>query len=375
MPRMKVAFLASTLKLGGAERITGEISRRLPGHGIDPVWAILKEPGPEGEKLKARGIPLVSGLARSRIDPLAVVKLNRLFRREKVDAAYCLDHQNAAVLGSMAARAAGVSRLFLAIHTTGLWGGRSSLPAGIRKVIPSFSRIIAVAEGQKRYLVEKERIEPDRIVVIRNGIDLQRYAATDERIRRGGELRAALGAGPATFVIGIVAALRPEKAHEVLLLAVRKLFVGGRDVVVVIVGDGPERRRLEEFVRARRFESAVRFLGARDDVEDLLQAFDVVVLSSHPQVETLPLAVMEAMAAGRPVVATRVGSVEELVEDNVTGCLVPPGPSVELEGALKRLQDDPPLRRAFGARAAERARDFDIDGTVRRTAALLKGEL
>src|SRR5512140_903092 len=328
MRAMRVVFLASTLKLGGAERVTGEISKRLVAHDISVTWALMRDPGSEGERLAATGLEVVSGLGRSRLSPLAAVRLRRLLRDRGAEALYCLDHQNAVVTGAMAAELAGIGRRFIAIHTTGLWAGGASghshgLPSGIRRTIPSFTRVIAVAESQARFLRETEGIPLDRLVVIRNGIDLSRFEPTPERIARGRALRAALAEENAPL-IGIVAALRPEKGHDILFQAMESLLSDFPRLRLIVVGEGDEHLKLEARAAQLRISPAVRFLGARDDVGDLLHAFDLVVLSSHASVETLPLAVIEAMAAGRPVVATRVGSVGELIEDGVNGLLVPP---------------------------------------------------
>ncbi len=370
---MRVVFLASTLKLGGAERITGEVSRRLAGRGVDVLWALLKEPGPEGERLRESGLHLIPDLGRLKIDPLAPFRLAKVFRTHRADALYCLDHQNAVVTGALAARQAKVPRTFVAVHTTGLWGNRPSLPAGVRRALPGFTNVIAVADLQARYLVDREGVPAEKIAVIRNGIDLAAFRATEERRARGAELRAEILGGATGPLIGCVAALRPEKGHPVLFEALARLLAANPNIRLALVGDGAERGRLESLARDGKIDHAVTFLGARDDVADLHQAFDLVVLPSHPSVETLPLSLIEAMAAGRPVVATRVGSVEELVADGITGSLVAPLDVPSLAGALLRLCGDRRLRDEFGRKGVERAEAFDIAATVDGTLALMEG--
>lgn len=368
-----MVFLASTLRLGGAERVTGEVSRRLAKRGFDVTWALLREPGAEGERLRAAGLNVQAGLGGARISPAGVLRLLYLLRRTRPGALYCLDHQNAAVAGAMAVDWAGVPRRFLAVHTTGLWGGRPSLPRGIRLALPRFNRVIAVAEGQARYLAEREGVPAEKIAVVRNGIDLSAYRATPERAAQGRSLRDEILAGAGGPLLGVVAALRPEKGHELLLRALAAMAPAHPGARLALIGDGPEREPLAEKARRLGVAGAVSFLGARADVALLLQALDIVVLPSHPAVETLPLSLIEAMAAGRAVVATRVGSVDELVEDGTTGLLVPPGDPEALAAAIARLAGDPSLRDAQGRRGAERAGSFDIEATVDRTAALLTG--
>lgn len=372
---MNVVFIASTLKRGGAERITGEISSRLSNHGINVLWALLREPGAEGESIRKRGLEMVTRIGVSRfLNPMVVMRLQKVLTRHSAEAIYCLDHQNAVVTTALAAPLAGVKRRFLAVHTTGLWGNRPSLPAGVRNVLPSFTRVIAVARSQGRYLIEHEGVDPGRLVVIRNGIDLDLYAPTPERIARGKALRAGLAEGSTAPVIGVVAALRPEKGHALLFQAMERLLRVNTGLRLVLVGDGEERATLERLAATLRIAHAVTFLGDRDDVADLLQAFDLVVLASHPSVETLPLALIEAMAAGRAVVATRVGSVDEIVIDGVTGALVAPDDVASLSGAILRLVGDRLLREGYGRHGLEKAQEFTLDETVAQTAALLMGQ-
>lgn len=378
---MRVVFLASTLRVGGAERITGQVSEALARHGIESRWGLLREAGAEGEALRARGVPVESGLAPSRWAPHNVLRLAGWLRALHPGALYLLDHQNAVVAGVLAGRLAGIHRRLLAVHTTGLWSPdpavrRRSLPAGVRAVLPGITRVIAVAEAQAEYLERVEGVPRDRLVVIRNGIDVGAFAVTPERGERAARLRAGLlPEAPAGPVLMVVAALRPEKGHDVLFEALATLRRPCPGLVLLLVGDGPERAALETAAAERGLGAQVRFLGNRNDVADLLPLADLVILPSHPAVETLPLSVMEAMAAGRAVVATRVGSVAELVEDGVTGRLVAPSDPDALRAALEPLLEDPELRARYGAAAARRAASFGLEATVARTADLLHGRL
>jgi glycosyltransferase involved in cell wall biosynthesis len=165
--------------------------------------------------------------------------------------------------------------------------------------------------------------------------------------------------------------LRPEKGHADLFSILNRPEGPLSRAHLVLVGEGAERSPLEAL--AARTPGRIHFLGARSDVADILPALDVVVLPSKPLVETLPLSVMEAMAAGRPVVATRVGALDELIEDGVTGRLVPPNDPAALATALADLLADQAERERLGAAAALRATQFDIETTVEAMTALLGG--
>jgi glycosyltransferase involved in cell wall biosynthesis len=166
-------------------------------------------------------------------------------------------------------------------------------------------------------------------------------------------------------VIGTVAVLRPEKALEGLLEAATLLAPRLPHLRVLIAGDGPERGRLEELSQSLGLGETVMFLGFRDDVPSVLATLDVAVFSSAS--EGSPLAVMEAMDAALPIVATRVGGVPDLIADGEHGFLVEPGDPAALAEAVTRALGDPAVAAEMGARARDlRRREFDIAVTVRR---------
>jgi len=177
----------------------------------------------------------------------------------------------------------------------------------------------------------------------------------------GTALRSLLGVGPATPIIGTVCSLRPQKAVDVLLAAAAMLIAEGSDLRLVIVGEGPERTRLERSTEEMGLAATVEFLGSRthEELPDILDAIDIAVSSSS--FEGMPLAIIEWMAAGKAIVATNVGGVPALIEDGVNGLLVNPGDPRQLAEAIARLLRDPQLRTALGTRAACRQRHtFDL---------------
>jgi glycosyltransferase involved in cell wall biosynthesis len=183
----------------------------------------------------------------------------------------------------------------------------------------------------------------------------------------GGAVRQELGIPKATPVIGTVCTLRPEKALEVLIESARILLQEFPALQVLIVGDGPEQTHLEAMVERLNLAGSVKFLGRRspEALPDILDAVDVGVLSSD--VEASPLSILEFMAAGKPVVATRVGGVPALVEDGSEGILVPPRDPTSLARATSTLLRDPDLRRRLGTNAQQRQRhEFNFDLMVRQ---------
>jgi len=367
---VRVGFFVSTLATGGAERQLEHIILNLDRASFAPFLYTLRAPGAIGDALIARGVPATTGLAPGRLPPPWLpIALARQLARDGIGCLYCLDHTNAVVLASAAAKLAGGLPLLVAVHTMGQWD-RPSLPRPIRAVLGGVTRLIAIAESQRDYLVNEEHIPRAKIVVIRNGIPPLDPATLPSKR----EARAALGLDAADGpVIGIVAMLRPEKGHEVFFDAARRLLEGSPRAVFLVVGDGPRRAELEAMVRGVGIAARVKFLGRRDDVPAVFRALDLSVLASHARVETLPLSQMEAMSLEVPVVATRVGALHELVEDGVEGRLVPPGDPVALAGAMAEMLGDPARLAAAGAAARRKVLGrFTIERVARETEALIR---
>jgi glycosyltransferase involved in cell wall biosynthesis len=179
----------------------------------------------------------------------------------------------------------------------------------------------------------RDPVASGRTTAIPYGVDLRRFAPRDRS-----HARAALGIPPERRVVGTVGLLKEQKAHTYLLQAAEQLAAHRDDVEWLIVGDGELRAQLEDEARARNVADRIRFLGQRDDVAEILTAFDVFALSST--YEGMCFAVAEALAAEVPVVATDVGGVSQSVVDGETGLLVPPRDPSALARSIERLLDD-----------------------------------
>jgi glycosyltransferase involved in cell wall biosynthesis len=211
-----------------------------------------------------------------------------------------------------------------------------------RLLAPITDAFIAVAEPHGRYLNQREGCPAAKVRVIPNGVDTERFRPR----RANSSLRRQLALAPDAPLVGIVAALRPEKNHELFLQAaalVRRELPHAR---MLVVGDGSRRAALEALSAELSLSDAVRFLGTRHDVPELLSLVDVAVLSSH--MEANPVSILEAMASEKPVVATRVGSVAETVLDGQTGYLVAPGDAAQLAQRVVSLLKDPAHAAAMG---------------------------
>jgi len=206
---------------------------------------------------------------------------------------------------------------------------------------------IADAEAVKDVLVRQDRILEQRITVVPIGVESHpKEMGAQWRART----RTELGVRPETIIVGNVARLVPFKGHEVLLDAVAEVVQQNSNVLFPIIGDGELLRSLQEQAAQLKIEPYVRFLGFRDNLQEIYPAFDIYTHSSRElAAEAFPLAILHALAAGLPVVCTEVGGIGMMVEDGVSGYLTPPESPHELAEALLKVIGDPQLRGLMGA--------------------------
>ncbi len=367
-----IFFLASTLVLGGAEKVVSALAMGLPRYGFKPHILCLRGLGRIGMELSERGVGAHFGLMHSKFDPGGFIRLNRLFRRERDTILYSLDHHDALFWGATASRGTGVRCRVTPVHSTGLWKKKGSFTFIDRLVLTRYDRVIALSNIHADYVARHSGIERSRIAIVNNGIDTERFKPVPSPEHRE-RIRESLSLAPDDYVVTIVAVLRPEKNHEMFLRAAARFRAGGGRGRFLIVGDGEEAGKLHGLTRELALDDIVRFMGVRDDIPSILAASDVSVLCSHPVVETFPLSVIEAMASGVPVVATAVGSIPEMIEDGSEGFIVPPGDVRALADALLLLRRDAGRRGEMGARARERAESlFSEDRMVEEHASLFR---
>lgn len=342
---LRVMFVHTFMPVGGAETLLVNLIRRLDRDRFIPEVCCLKFPGPLGEVI-GEEVALFSHLLRGKYDLRVLPKLTRLLKRRKIDAVVTVGAGDRMFWGRLAAKAAGVPVILTALHSTG-WPdvvGRLN-----RMLTPITDGFIGVAKEHGRYLREVERFPAKKVFVIPNGVDVNRFQprAADPK------LRAKLGLAESAPVVGIVAALRPEKNHQQFLRAAAKVRAAVPAARFLIVGDGETRPELEQLCQELGLTDAVIFAGTRSDVPELLSLMDVVVLTSH--MEANPVTILEAMACGKPFVAPRVGSIPETIVEGETGYLTAPGSDDETAAALLDILRSPEKTVAMGEAARRRA--------------------
>ena len=253
------------------------------------------------------------------------------------------------------------------VHSAGSWAGRSPVlftehgrhhpdhPSVKRKLanrllLRRHDRVVAVGEAVRQALIHNEGIAPGRVDVIYNGIPLERFdlrLTTSQRMA----IRTEIGLETDDLMLIQVARLDYLKDHATAIRTVERLVPRKGNARLVLVGEGPERATIENLVRDRGLEGHVKFLGLRTDVPRLLAAADIALLTSIS--EGIPLTLIEAMAAGLPVVATRVGGVPEVVVDGETGLLAPAGDDRALAELVFRLVATPDLLEDLGVKGRD----------------------
>jgi glycosyltransferase involved in cell wall biosynthesis len=348
-----------SLNPGGTERLVVEIARRVALMSRSVVCC-LDDPGAWASELDAAGVEIVALRRRSGFHPSLGLRIARLARDRELNVLHC--HQYSSfVYGGIATLRRPSLRLVYTEH-----GRLSDAPPSRKRrlVNPVLSLlpgpVVAVSNDLREHLVESG-FWRRRVGVFYNGIEPG--LATDDATRQ--LVRRSLGLADSSFVIGTVARLDPVKDLRMLIEAFHGLLNEHRDIRLLVVGDGPEREALEQAARALGCVDAVAFMGHRDDARRVLSALDVYVNCSVT--EGMSVTILEAMAAGLPVVATRVGGNPELVEDGLSGVLVPSRSASSLRAALESLMGAPAHRSAMGA--AGRARlvtEFSMDRMVQR---------
>jgi glycosyltransferase involved in cell wall biosynthesis len=363
-PRPRVLLVITLAEVGGAQSYIAALLPAL-AERYDVVLAAYGE-GPLREAAAEVGARFVSlRHVRRPIRPwrdlAGLVELTRLLRRERPQILHA-SSSKAGVLGRMAAAVTRVPIRFFTVHGWA-FSAYSGLPSVLYRVAdrlmePLTTVTICVSENELAAGLEAGTCSAEGSVVIRNAVDVA--AAPRSRHDRG---------VPRLIAVG---RLKAPKDFLTLIRAFAELPDGSFEGL--IVGDGPDRAPVEAEIRRLGLDGRVRLAGERSDVPALLADSDVFVLSSRS--EGLPVSVLEAMAAGLPVVASDVGGLRELVVDGETGLLIPPGDATALAAALSHLIEDRDLRPALGAAGRARAEElFDLAAFRRAHVELYEREL
>jgi glycosyltransferase involved in cell wall biosynthesis len=366
---MRALFVCPDMRTGGAERHWATLVPALRERGVDARVLCLSAEGGLFGDLVAAGVPATCVHLDRRGDPRG---LRRAFAAAQPRPDVVVTRGvSAQLVGEAIARRHRVPQLYNE-HTPLTADGellpmRAHQRALTRLVAPLVARVVAVTARQVNPLTQfgyrRERIE-----VVPNGV----FPAAIQPRRERAAVRAELGVAEDDVLALALSRLQPEKRADVFVRAAAAARAANPRLRAVLAGDGDERGRIEQLAAG----TGMQLLGVRSDVPDLLAAADVLCLTSDS--EALPMSILEAMALGRPVVATNVGGTPEQVEHGVSGYLVPCGDVQATADALGRIAADPAATRAMGEYGRQRQRErFDgdamVSGYVRALETLVEG--
>jgi L-malate glycosyltransferase len=348
-----ILLLTRSLGLGGTERQLAEVARALDRRVFAPHVGCFYAEGFRAEELRSASVPVVRFPVTSFVHPSAIIGLlamGRYIREHKIQLVHTFDVP-LNLFGVFAAR------LFQAPSVLSSQRAHRALTPGIRRHLLRLTDwlvdgIVVNSEAVRRELIEADHVPPRLIHLCYNGIDASFCQSTRKS-----------AAGP--IVIGVICALRPEKGLETLLEAFASLNAPQEVARLRIVGSGPSLPSLQELALKLDLAGLCTFEPATKDVPAALQRIDIFVLPSLS--EALSNSLMEAMASGCCVVASKTGGNPELVTDQQSGLLFPPGDSAALAASLDLLLRNAGLRSRLAAAAAERMRtEFTLERAARR---------
>ena len=340
---------------GGIQEYVTNLVTRLDRNKFQVEIAVGPGDGPCLSRVREAGIPVhhISSLIRS-VRPLtdlqALLQLVKLLRSRRYDIVHT-HMTKGGFLGRIAARLARIPLVVAGAHNFGVLHFGKFVGACFwlfdTVMVRCFTDlVISVSEQNRREAIRLKMIPPHKIVTVTSGIDLPKFLSVPTVPSRY--------YSPAeSLIVGTVTRLVPVKGIPDLLHAMAEVVQVFPSARLLIVGDGPERVAIERHIGNLSLSPYVTLLGDRSDVVQLLSGFDVFVLASHS--EGLPIAVMEAMAAGCPIIATQVGGIPELITHDVSGILVPPRDVHALAQALLSLLLDHSRRQALGRAARQTA--------------------
>jgi glycosyltransferase involved in cell wall biosynthesis len=354
--RLRVLTVVDSLAPAGAETVAIRIALGLDRSRFESTVCSTRPSEPEAvAAVRSAGVDVLELGRSSRADVWRWLPLVRLLRSGAIDVVHA--HKFGSNLWlALLSPLAEVPVMLAHEHSWSYDGAPLRRLADRALVARAATMMVAVSPADRMRMIQIERIPADKVLLIPNGISAG--APGD-----GARVRQRLGIPADAPVVGTVCGLRPEKALDTALRAIARLAWQRRDLRFVVVGDGPERARLERLAKELAVNAV--FLGSRPNAEvpDLLAALDVAVCSSLR--EGMPLAVLEWMAAGRAIVATRVGGIPSILEDGEEAVLVASGDDAALAVAIGRLLDEPEERERLGAAAQRRQRrDFRFESTL-----------
>jgi len=342
MSAKRILFVVDDFSEGGAATVIFDLISGLDRERFIPVLGCLDGVGVLGERLRDMGIKVVFLDRQPGLDIGLMGRIRRLIREEKIHLVHA--HQYTAFFYTSLASLSGGFRTIIFTEHGRIYPDyvRPKRVIVNKLVVPLISQVIAVSRSVQESLMTYEKIPGKKIDIIVNGVRPEKFQLKGA----GKEIRKEFGVSQQETVIAIIARLCDYKNHENLIRALAIAHLKNPQITLLIIGDGPLRQELETLSEQLGLNDKVLFTGVRHDVPQILNAVDIVALCSY--YEGTSITVLEAMAAGKPVIASRIMGNCDVVEDQKTGLLVSTDDLEEIAAAITRLADSPALRREMG---------------------------
>jgi len=338
------------------------IAKRIDKKKYQVFAACLREGGPYEDKLRRIGVKVKNFDLKTLVDIRIILRLVRYIKQNNIDivetAVFPAD-----VYGRISAKLANVPIIISTMHRV-----EDHKQEAIYRFLPFVdtvtmaltTKIIAVSGAVKNYLIRRHKIRPEKISVIYNGIDVNKYKSHTNIT----EFKKQFNLEPSIPIVAFIGRLVKVKAASYFLEAAASVLTSGKKAQFLVVGDGPLKQSLVKQTQKLGIDQHVFFIGFRKDIPKILSLIDILVVPSLW--EGLPLTILETMSAGKPIIAARVGGIPEAIKNGGTGILVPPKNSEALTGAINDLLAAPKKRKEMGEKAKQRALQlFDVERMVK----------
>ena len=363
--KFNVMFIITSMPVGGAETLLVNMIRRMDPARCKPHICCLKDKDVLGEEIEGE-FPIYSNLIRHKADVGVIGRIKSLIRKHEIDAVITVGAGDKMFWGRLAAKRSRVPVILSALHSTGWPDGVGRMN---RMLTPITDGFIAVAENHGHYQVEQEKFPSEKVFVIPNGVDTTRFQRDPAKREHW---RQTIGISPTAPAVGIVAALRPEKNHELFLNVAAQVNKTMPEVQFVIAGDGPAKDELAKLAGKLGIAEQTHLLGSVSDIPGVLSAVDLFALTSDN--EASPVSILEAMSCGLPVVSTDVGSVRQSVIEGRTGMLVPTQQVAPAAAAWLKVLQSPELAKSMGEQGREHVISYSsLDSMTESYVDLIEG--
>lgn len=353
MKTLNIMQIVHSMGTAGAEKVVYDIVNNLKGDKFSFSICCLDFIGDLGKQLIDKGIEVFSLDRKPGVDFKLINRLKRILKEQEVDIIHA--HQYTPYFyGATAKALSGKCKVIFTEH-----GRHQPDKVRLKRVIYNqflnfyTDKITGVSEFSKDSLVKYEKLPAAKIEVIYNGIDPEKYNEANDKK----EKRKELGITKENeTLVAMVGRFSPIKNHKMLLAAFKDVLKEAPDTKLALIGDGSLKKECEQLASRLGIQDHILFTGKRENVPELLPAFDICVLSSNAEAASIFL--LEAMAAGRPVIATEAGGNPEIVLQDQTGLLVPPKDPVKFAEAMMKLIQNPEKREKMGEAGRERLKSL-----------------